>query len=115
MLISVLNNEKTKPGGAFFSPVNKAIYDLSGYVIFKPVDKNNYNHSCLYLALQSGGLPDIKLQELVLPLRDRTIPKCDLSNVCNALEIHIELISLRNDGETNRVEHYGKEYDENTI
>ena len=32
--------------------------------------------------------------------------------MCNTLETHIELISLRNDGETNRVEHYGKYYDE---
>ena len=32
--------------------------------------------------------------------------------MCNTLETHIELISLRNDGETNRVEHYYKEYDE---
>jgi len=45
-------------------------------------------------------------------LRNRHIHKCDLENVCNTLEIHIELISLRNDGETNRVEHYGKDFDE---
>ena len=45
-------------------------------------------------------------------MRNRHIHKCDLSNVCDTLEIHIELISLRNDGETNRVEHYGKDFDE---
>ena len=28
------------------------------------------------------------------------------------MEIHIELISLRNGGETNRVEHHGKKYDD---
>ena len=42
-------------------------------------------------------------------MKNRTIYKCDLSKVCDALEIHIELISLRNDG-SNRVEHYGKDY-----
>ena len=31
--------------------------------------------------------------------------------MCDALEIHIELISLRDDG-TSRVEHYGKDYEE---
>ena len=44
-------------------------------------------------------------------MRNRHIHKCDLENVCNTLEIHIEIISLRNDGE-NRVEHYGKDFDE---
>ena len=62
--ISVLNLEKTRPGGAFFPFLNKAIYDLSKYGILKSVDKSNYNHNCLYLVLQSGGLSDIKLQEL---------------------------------------------------
>ena len=112
VLISVLNNEKTRPGGAFFSFLNQAIYDLSKYGNLKSVDKNNHTHNCLYLALQSGGLSDIKLQELILTLRHRTIHTCDLSNVCTTLEFHIELISLRNDGETNRVEHDGNEYGE---
>ena len=75
------------------------------------MDRNDYKHNCLYLALKAGGLSDIKLQKLVLTLKNRTIHKCDLSEVCDALEIHIELISLRNDG-NNRVEHYGKDYDE---
>ena len=61
--------------------------------------------------MQVGGLSDTKLQELILTLRNRTIHKCDLSNVCDTLGIHIELISLRSGGE-NRVEHYGKEFDE---
>ena len=103
--------EKHRPGGAFFSFLNKAIYDLSKYGIFKSVDKSNYHHNCLYLALQAGGLSDIKLQELILTLRHRTIHTCDLSNVCDALESRIEPISLRSDGE-GRVEHYGKYVDE---
>ena len=47
VLISVLNIEKTRPGGAFFSFLNKTIYDLSKYGIFKPVDKHKYHHNCL--------------------------------------------------------------------
>ena len=53
---------------------------------FKKVDRNNYNHNCLYLALQAGGLSDIKLQEIILSLRNRHIHKCDLSKVCNVLK-----------------------------
>ena len=60
---------------------------------FKIVDRKNYKHNCSYLALQPGGLSDIKLQELILTLRNRHIHKCDLENVCNTLEIHMEFIS----------------------
>ena len=81
---------------------------------FKTVDGNNCKHNCVYLALQSGGLSNIKLQELILSLRNRHIHKCDLVNVCNTSEIHIELRSLRSNG-GNRVEHYGKDFGENAI
>ena len=76
----------------------------------KTVDINKYKHNCLYLALKAGGLSCIKLQQLILSLRNGTVHKCDLENVCNVLEIHVELISLRSSGE-NRGEHYGKYFD----
>ena len=91
----IVEKNKTRAGGSFFPYLNITIFDLSKYGIFKSVDRNNYKHNCLYLALQAGGLSDIKLQELILSLRNRHIHKCDLENVCNTLEIHIELISLR--------------------
>ena len=106
-----MGKNRTRAGGSFLPYLNTTLFDLSKYGIFKTVDKHNYKHNCLYLALQAGGLSDIKWQELILSLRSRHIHKCDLENVCKTLEIHIELISLRNDGE-NRVEHYGKDFDE---
>ena len=110
----IVYKNRTRAGGPFFPYLNIIIFDLSKYCIFKSVDTNNYKHNCLYLVLQAGGLSDIKLQELILSLRNRHIHKCDLENVCKTLEIHIELISLRSNGE-NRVEHYGKDFDENAI
>ena len=98
----------TRPGGAFFPYLNNTIYDLDKHGIFKTVDGNTYKHNCLYLALQAGGLSYIKLQELILTLRNRTIHKCDVSKVCNTLEINIELISIRTDGKKSGVEHYPK-------
>ena len=44
-------------------------------------------------------------------IKNLTIHKCDLSNVCDTLEIHIELISIENGG-LSRIEHYGKDFDE---
>ena len=105
-----VEKNKTRAGGSFFPYLNITIFDLSKYGIFKSVGRKNYKHNCLYLALQSGGLSDIKLQELILTLRNRHIHKCDLFNLCNTLEIHIELISLKSDGGS-RVEHYGKDVD----
>ena len=59
------------------------------------------------LALKASGLSQIKLQHLILIIRSRSIHKCDLTNVCNDLEINIELVSLK-DAEVNknRTEHY---------
>ena len=110
VLITVVKTDdtKTRPGGAFFPYLNNTISDLYKYGISRTVDRNIYKHNCLYLALQAGGLSDSQLQELILTLRNITIHKCDLSNVRNTLEIIIELISIRNDGEKSDVEHYPK-------
>ena len=63
----------------------------------------------MQLALQEGGLSYIKLQHFILTLRNRTIHKCDLTDACDALEINIGLISLRDDG-NKRVQHYPTPY-----
>ena len=56
------------------------------------------------------------MQELILTLRNRHIHKCDLSNLCNTLEINIEFGSIRNDGKKSDVDHCPQsphiEYDE---
>ena len=109
--IFVIDKNKTRAGGAFFPYLNNTLFNFDKYGVFKNVDNNNYKHNCLYLALEAGGLSDIKLQQLILTLRNRTIHKCDLENVCDALQIKIELISIRNNGE-NRVDHYGKDNEE---
>ena len=62
VLITVVKSDKTRPGGAFYPFLNNTIYDLSKYGVFKTVDRNNYKHNCLHLALQASGLSDIKLQ-----------------------------------------------------
>ena len=80
-----VDKNKTRAGGAFFNCLNNTLFDFDKYGVFKTIDRHNYNHNCLYLALQAGGLSDIKLQQLILTVRNRTIHKCDLSNVCDVL------------------------------
>ena len=102
----IVGKNKTRAGGSFFPYLNITIFGLSKYCVFKSVDKNDYKHNCLYLALQASGLSGTKLKELILTLRNRHIHKCDQPNVCNALEINIELTSIRTDGKKSDVEHY---------
>ena len=112
----IVDKHKTRAGGSFFPYLNITIFDLSKYGVVLNVDRKNYRHNCLYLALQAGGLSDTKLQELILTLRNRHIHKYVVSNVCNALEINIERMSIRTDGKKSDVEHYPQspyiEYDE---
>ena len=69
---------RTRAGGSFFPYFNFTTFDLSKYGIVQAVDRHKYKHNCLYLALQAGGLSDVKLQEIILSLRNRHIHKCDL-------------------------------------
>ena len=114
-----VEKDRTRSGGSFFLYLNFTIFGLSEYDNFKSVDRNDYKHNCLYLALQACVLSYIKLQELALTLRNRHTHECDLSNLCNTLEINIELISIIKDGKKSDVDHYPQsphiEYDENTI
>ena len=107
----IVYKSETRAGGSFFPYPNITTFGSPKHDMFKTVDKHNYKHDCLYLALESGGLSDIKLQYLILSSRNRHVHKCDLENVCNTLGIHIELIPLRSNAE-HRVEHYGNDFDE---
>ena len=101
---------KTRQGGAFFKCLNLTNFDLDKYGLFQNVGRHNYTHNCLHLALKARELPDLKLQHLILNLRNRTTHKCDLTTVCNVLEINIECISLKDEDGNSRVEHYPSPY-----
>ena len=107
----VADNNKTKAGGALFKYFNLTNSDLAKYGLSNNTDGTNYQHNCLCLALKAGGLSYIELQHAILTtLRNRAIHKCDLTNVCNALEINIELCSLKDEAGNSRVEHYPSPY-----
>ena len=64
MSISVPNIEKPNQAVHSSPSLKKrfTIY-LNMELLNRLIKRNNYNHDCLDLALQSGGLPDIKLQD----------------------------------------------------
>ena len=76
---------KTRTGGALFEYLSLTNFDLAKYGLFKQADRNKYKHMFLCLVLEAGGLSDVKLQQLILTLRNQTVHKCDLPNVCNVL------------------------------
>ena len=78
-----MKKKKARAGGAFFKYLNLTNFDLPNYCLFINIDRHNYKHNYFVLALEAGGVPDVKLQQLILTLRNRTIHKGDLSNVCN--------------------------------
>ena len=81
------DDSKTRDGGAFFPYLNNTQFDFKKYGIFDNVDKHNYKHNCLYLALEAGGMSKTKLQLLTMTLKNRIIHKCDIENVCEVLDI----------------------------
>ena len=49
----VVDKHKTRQGGAFFKYLNLSNLDLEKYGLFKYIDRNNYKHNCLHLALKA--------------------------------------------------------------
>ena len=47
----IVCKNKTRAGGSFFPYLNIHIFDLPKYGIFEIIDRRNYKHNCLYLAL----------------------------------------------------------------
>ena len=77
----VVDRNKTRQAGAFFKCLNIINVDLGTYGLSRNIDRNNYKHNCLRLALKAGGLSYIKLQHLILTLRYRTTHKHDITTV----------------------------------
>ena len=72
------------------------------------MDPANYSDNCLWLALKAGGMSDDKLDRLKILVVNRFVPKCKLGAVCAALEIRIELKTVRTDASsTSRQESFG--------
>ena len=109
--------KKVKKEGAFFKYThNLKDLDLSELGIFTDVNSNNINNNCLYEALKYGGLSVGKLTKLRSLLVTHTIPKSKLENICDMIQIAINIKSIKyKTGKykgDSRIETYGKKYEE---
>ena len=104
----VISDGRKRPAGAFFRFTHRTGFDWCRYGIFPEVNPENYHDSCLFLALEAGGLPEEKLERLKLMLLNRYVAKCKLKEICAALEISIKLKTVRADVHASRQEVFGQ-------
>ena len=76
------NNNLTNPSAAFFNYLNKTEFNLERYGVYKEVNPDNYIHNCLYIALQNGGLSDVKLNLMKSFVINREVAMCKLKDIC---------------------------------
>jgi hypothetical protein len=83
-----INNQK--PNGSFFKYYHDLDMDLTRYDIHNKKPEN-YNHNCLYIALQVAGVSQEKLNEMRTFVKSGAVPTCKLSFICNKIGIRIHL------------------------
>ena len=86
----VKTNKYEKANGAFFKYNHVLDFDLSKYQIYKAEEQVDYDN-CLTFALKQGGLCDEKLEKLRLLTKTDNIPVCKLKEICEQLQIRINL------------------------
>lgn len=112
LVISILHNKakNKKSSGEFFRYLNKTDIDLSEYQIYNKEQFNEVKHDecCLYYALKSLGLDEVKLNSIKILIKNRNIPQSDLNKICDKIKIRINLKKpIKN---RNEVFIYGKQY-----
>ena len=86
----VKTNKYEKANGAFFKYNHVMDFDFTKYQIYKAEEQVDYDN-CLTFALRQGGLCDEKLEKLRLITKTDNIPVCKLKEVCEQLQIRINL------------------------
>jgi len=82
---------KRRALGAFFKYTHSTSLDLSRYGVFQTVEPQNYDNTCLVVALQNSNIASEKIEKVKHFVKNRVIPKTDLEKICKELEICIVL------------------------
>ena len=97
--------------GAFFKYNNLTKFDLSRYGIYRTNDPENYDDTCLIIALRNGGIREEKIESIKHMVKNRIIPKCDIPKICDLVKIQIE---YKTENTKNKCI-FGKQYDEKYV
>jgi len=100
--------------GEFFKYINLTPLDLSKLQIYTKAQFNSIEHlqveECLLFALKQGGLSEEKQDKFKTIIKNMNIPKTKLKEICNFLQIRINLYCDKNARDTPII--YGKEYND---
>jgi len=101
--------------GGFFKYINLTDIDLTRYQIYKTIEKENYDETCLLYALKLGGLDDENIEKLKQKVNNRMIPKNKLNEICDIIKCKIILKThdIKNRGEVKNT--FGKKEYERTF
>jgi hypothetical protein len=105
-------HKNNKDNGAFFKYVNLTDIDLTRYGIYKQIDNQNYNDTCLIYALKNALVSDEILERLKFKVKDRKIPKSDLEEIANIIQrkIILKTDDVKNHNDKRNI--FGKQYEE---
>jgi len=99
---------KRRALGAFFKYTHSTSLDLSRYGVFSTVVPDNYNDTCLIVALQNSNIAKEKIESIKHMVKNRVIPKTDLEKICKQLQVSIILKTEDSSKGSRNV--FGKEY-----
>ena len=101
-----------KATGEFFKYYHNVDLDLTQYGLYKNIQEFHNvedREICLIHALKEGGVCDEKIERLRTKATHSNIPLCKLNDICNDLQIRIEISrETKNSGK----DIYGKEFNE---
>jgi hypothetical protein len=101
---------KRKREGAFFKHLNLTEIDLTRYGIHAEINKDNYKDNCLIESLRNGGLDEKKIDSIKSMVKNRSISKCKLNDLCDLIKCRI---IIKTDNTNNKKQDtYGKDYQE---
>lgn len=95
-------HERENPNGAFFRYTHNTMFDFRAYGIYKTGEQQDHSNNCLINALARAG---VDVERVKCMVKNRTIPRKDLTEICKIANIEIKL-KLLDDKHSNKV--YGK-------
>lgn len=95
--------------GAFFKHRHKTAMDLTKFGVYG-LDEDIPDSACLIVALEHGGLDEKKIDKIKLMMNAYDIPVCKLQEICDRVDICIELKQMRINTKSNKVKTHTKVY-----
>lgn len=111
-----LINKNKKQSGGFFKYYNKTDIDMSKYGIYTKeqweLKQWTEDDECLIHALKESNISEENICYLKTIIKDLNVPLCQLEEICNKLQIRIELkkVDVNNSSKERYI--YGKKYEE---